>query len=1378
MKKILAICENKKDLTSIEVVLNNKFPDCRVLTSQTGEEGIIIAIEQQPDTILLDISIPGMDGYDISEKLKNNEFTKHIPVIILKANKTNKESSVKSHKSSADAFLSKPIDPVELSALINVMLRIKEAEDKLQSTGKPFDEKVKKSTNELEHIIQNLSTQFVGCVAEKFDSVIDSGLAQLGKFLEVDRAYVFQHYHEQMVVSNTNEWCAEGIEPQIMHLQCIPFSTIPAWMEQLEAFEDIHIPSVADLPESWKAEQEILEAQDIQSLVVVPISVTNILLGFIGFDAVRFKRIWKQEEIALLRLVGNLIGNALYRKQVEEKVQESQLRFKEMAELIPQPIWETDLKGNFIYTNHAGFEMFNYTREDMYEGIGISDLIVPEDRKRIYGNLKKILSGESFEDHEYTGLKKDGTRIPILIFSSPIISKGKLTGIRGITLDITKRKHAEDVLLESNEKFRNLAENSPNMIFINQGGKVIYANKVCEDITGYTIDEFYSHDFDFRILIQSDYLEQIQSNFETHLKGKDVPPCEFSIRTKSGKRVVTILNTKLITVKGENAILGIMTDITGYKLAEKALKESENRFKAFSEATYEAIFITENGFIVDASEAANNMTGYSYNELKGMFATDLIADESKEFVKNNMLSNYEKPYDAIAQRKNGTKLHVEIHGRMYDFKGKKVRIASVKDITKQKENAILLQKRLDFIRFTSKLSTDFINIKSSRIDETITELLKLTTQFNNVERAYVFLLSPDKKRLELTHEWCDDNVIAHKGILDGINVDDFVDFVVTLKRNEIVQLNIVDLEPVPENKSMLDILNLLEIKSFINLPMIVGNKFIGYIGFDSTVKQTEWTPEMIDSFNLCKAIIANTIERKVVEETLKESEEKYRNLFENIGEGVLTVDLEENIIHCNPAAEKIFGVPPNKLIKRNLNEFTTPETFKIIHTRTTARKQGKNSTYEFSIIRPDGKERHLLNTVSPKFDKDGNVIGCFGIFHDITDRKKAEQALQQHTQQLQERNEDLDAFAHTVAHDLKNPLGNIMGFSSLLNENYTKLPQVEIKEYIGALLNGGKKMKQIIDSLLLLANLRKTETKSEELNMSDIVAETISRLTLLIKKTNTEIIIPDVWPVALGYAPWVEEVWINFLSNAIKYGGTPPSIEIGTKVEDKNKSSEGMIRFWIRDNGPGISSENQKLLYNKFERLEQVKTEGHGLGLSIVRRIIEKLGGQVGMENNNDKNWEGQGSTFYFTLPYTGKTMVNVLNKGKTADIKKDNELSDLKVLIAEDVESADLHLSIIMKNISKEILHTKTGNDTVKICQNNPDLDLILMDIQMPEMNGYEATRKIREFNKDVVIIAQTAYALRGDRENALESGCDDYISKPINKDMLLEMIERLLGQ
>jgi signal transduction histidine kinase len=227
--------------------------------------------------------------------------------------------------------------------------------------------------------------------------------------------------------------------------------------------------------------------------------------------------------------------------------------------------------------------------------------------------------------------------------------------------------------------------------------------------------------------------------------------------------------------------------------------------------------------------------------------------------------------------------------------------------------------------------------------------------------------------------------------------------------------------------------------------------------------------------------------------------------------------------------------------------------------------------------------------------------------------------------ELRARNEELDAFAHTVAHDLKNPLNQIVGYAEMLEQYYATLSSVERMKSVGGIARSGRKMNSIIEELLLLAGVRKTEVRLVPVDMGQTIAQVQQRLTHLIKEYQAEIVLPAAWPTALGYAPWIEEIWVNYLSNGCKYGGTPPRLELGGDA-----LPDGRARFWVRDNGDGLTSEEQSRLFTPFTRLDQARTRGYGLGLSIARRIAEKLGGQVGVESDGAP---GQGSTFYFTLP-------------------------------------------------------------------------------------------------------------------------------------------------
>jgi two-component system sensor histidine kinase/response regulator len=227
--------------------------------------------------------------------------------------------------------------------------------------------------------------------------------------------------------------------------------------------------------------------------------------------------------------------------------------------------------------------------------------------------------------------------------------------------------------------------------------------------------------------------------------------------------------------------------------------------------------------------------------------------------------------------------------------------------------------------------------------------------------------------------------------------------------------------------------------------------------------------------------------------------------------------------------------------------------------------------------------------------------------------------------ELRARNEELDAFAHTVAHDLKNPLNQIVGYAEMLEQYYATLSSVERMKSVGGIARSGRKMNSIIEELLLLAGVRKTKVQLVPVDMGQTIAQVQQRLTHLIQEYQAEIVLPAAWPTALGYAPWIEEIWVNYLSNGCKYGGTPPRLALGGDA-----LPDGRARFWVRDNGDGLTSEEQSRLFTPFTRLDQARARGYGLGLSIVRRIAEKLGGQVGVESDGVP---GQGSTFYFTLP-------------------------------------------------------------------------------------------------------------------------------------------------
>lgn len=226
-------------------------------------------------------------------------------------------------------------------------------------------------------------------------------------------------------------------------------------------------------------------------------------------------------------------------------------------------------------------------------------------------------------------------------------------------------------------------------------------------------------------------------------------------------------------------------------------------------------------------------------------------------------------------------------------------------------------------------------------------------------------------------------------------------------------------------------------------------------------------------------------------------------------------------------------------------------------------------------------------------------------------------------QQLAAQNAELNAFAHTVAHDLKSPLAVVLGYTGLLMEDLSASMPAEALKFLEKVDEGTRKAAKIVDELLLLAGIGEQTVTLTAVDNHLIVLAAIGCLHLKIQEYNAKITYADAWPLAQGYEPWLEEVWANYISNALKYGGRPPQITLGA-----TPLKNGMIQFWVQDNGPGVAAADQGKLFAEFSRIDTERAHGHGLGLSIVKRIVQRLGGEVGLESE-----VGEGSKFYFTLP-------------------------------------------------------------------------------------------------------------------------------------------------
>ena len=377
------------------------------------------------------------------------------------------------------------------------------------------------------------------------------------------------------------------------------------------------------------------------------------------------------------------------------------------------------------------------------------------------------------------------------------------------------------------------------------------------------------------------------------------------------------------------------------------------------------------------------------------------------------------------------------------------------------------------------------------------------------------------------------------------------------------------------------------------------------------------------------------------------------------------------------------------------------------------------------------------------------------------------------------------AFLTNMSHEIRTPMNGILGFAELLKNPATTI--AEQQEYIEIIKISGIRMLNIINDLVDISKIEAglIEVSNTE---SDINEQTSFIYTFFKQTAQNEGLAFSCHNGLSGKQAIVNidkeklyAILTNLVKNAIKFTDSG-SIEFGYKLKDmvepsnrevvessSRESNSPKLVFYVNDTGIGIPADRQKAIFDRFVQADIADTrafQGAGLGLSISKAYVEMLGGEIWVESE-----EGVGSTFYFSIPYNPVHIENtVVEQQQTTDTHRRN----LKILIAEDDYTSGVLINIALKDYGKEMLKVTNGNDAVESCRQNADIDLIMMDVKMPGLDGYEATRAIRQFNTNVIIIAQTAYAMLHEREKALEAGCNDYISKPLNTDGLKNIVQK----
>lgn len=1042
----------------------------------------------------------------------------------------------------------------------------------------------------------------------------------------------------------------------------------------------------------------------------------------------------------ILKLEQDLIS---FKKSAEEELKKekdklkalslSEENFQLLFNKAPLGYQSLDFDGNFIDVNQQWFDTLGYQREEVI-GKWFGDFLTPAYRDGFRKRFP-LFKAQGHIHSEFEMIHKNGSHL-FIAFDGRIgyNSKGEFKQTHCILQDITEKKRAENALRESEEKYRLLHENAGIGIgYYKLDGTIISYNNIAaknmnglaEDFNGKSIYDIFP-DKNARY-----YHERIKKAAVSEIP--EVYEDEVSLPTT--KKYFLSTFTRIINLNGEiDGIQILSQDITDRKNAEKALKESNERFDYAMDASTEGLFdwnlLTNEIYYAPTWK---KILGYEDNELPNDFSVWENLTEPEDVKKSwelqqKLVSGQIDRFVMEFKMKHKQGYWVDILSKakaIFDDNGKAIRIVGTHtDITESK----LLEALLNNIIEKNPMSIQIVDREGH------------TLRYN---RAFIELFgSVPPPEFSIF-----DDLINKSAELETL--------VLKVKDGEIVHLPDIYFNAHDEVSEAPDIP--LWIRALI-FPL----------------KDSGGKPERFVFMH------ENITERKIAENNLKESELKYRSLIESSSDAIFCVDKTGKYVFTNQLFASTFNKTP---------EFFIGKTFWDVYDKEHADyrfeassrlfRTGLSETIEVDVPLKD-QTLYFLATTNPIKDEKGNVILNLTHATDITRLKIVEKELQKAKEKAEENDRLKSAFLANMSHEIRTPMNGILGFAELLKE--PELTGEQQQKYVKIIEKSGSRMLNIINDIIdiskIEAGLMKVDLKESNVNEQIEYIYTFFKpevenkgMQLIINnklKANEAIVYTDREKL---YA-----IFTNLVKNAVKYSYNG-FIEIGCSLSVSPINANGLqnvkanniamtsngkeLQFYVKDSGIGISKDRHQAIFERFVQADiddKMARQGAGLGLAITKSYVEMLGGKIWLESD-----EGAGSCFYFTLPFNAKTAEKTVSEESSATIN--NYTYNLKILIAEDDETSEILLSIFAETYCREIIKVKNGKEAIETCRRIADIDLILMDIQMPEIGGYEATKQIRKFNKNVVIIAQTAFGLYGDKEKAIEAGCNDYLSKPIDK-------------
>jgi len=567
-------------------------------------------------------------------------------------------------------------------------------------------------------------------------------------------------------------------------------------------------------------------------------------------------------------------------------------------------------------------------------------------------------------------------------------------------------------------------------------------------------------------------------------------------------------------------------------------------------------------------------------------------------------------------------------------------------------------------------------------------------------------------------------------------------------------------------------------KVWLGVPMLVNDKVFGVMAVQSYTEREQFTQRELEFLNIIAGQIATMMSRRMAEDNLAMQKAYLEQLFEASMEGIITIDNNGIVLTVNSEFTNLFGYTPEEVIGSNIDEkITTQEILDEALSVTRHAMVGSVSELETRRKHKNGNLIDVSLIVTPIRVK-GEIMGAYGIYRDITDRKRIEKNLIAAKEKAEESDRLKSAFLSNMSHEIRTPMNAIIGFSTLLSD--PSVTEEERQEFIRIIKERGSDLMRIMDDIIDIAKIEAGQVKIEirECPVNSLLSSLYSTMNEVRKKhlkTHVELVFrpfsQDKDFTIMTDGNRLRQVLTNLIENAFKFT-EEGRVEFGYTFKTDEKLGP-LIEFFVSDTGIGIPKDKHTVIFERFRQADDTSTRkygGTGLGLTICKNLMTLLNGDIRLESE-----EGKGTSFFITLPLTSAISKSEQKPASRQMPEYSGLLEGRKLLVVEDEDSNYFLLERILKRTGAGIVWAKNGIEAIKLAAEG-NFDLILMDIRMPVMDGYEATAEIRKFNNTIPIIAQTAYALKGEKEKSASAGCDGYISKPIDPKEFLETILRVI--